>query len=167
MSLVTKWSRLFNERLTVLVLLGLKYWSFLPKLQTFRLSENLIKVRPLDVLLCLRDTTHQHRVSLQGRRRFFGDGLLRLLSGSSRLSMLKWKPQARPHPWFAVSSMAVRAQDLVFLPPALPTCCGHGLLLYGLISWFFLDSTILLSCFQTTAWRSHSVLKWPSKDVLT
>ena len=49
----------------------------------------------------------------------------------------------------------------------VPTGCDHGLLLCGLISWFFLDSTIVLGCFQTTAWKSHSVLKWPSNDVVT
>lgn len=52
------------------------------------LSENSIKVRPLDSFALLARHHYQHRVSLQGGSRFFCTGLLRLLSGSSRLSVL-------------------------------------------------------------------------------
>lgn len=137
-----------------------------PRVASLQAVRELDKGKAFRLLALLARHHSPARVSLQGGSRFFCTGLLRLLSGSSRLSVLSGS-HSHVHihglqfpPWQSELSSCLPSSRCV------PTGCDHDSLC-GLISWFFLDSTIVLGCFQTTAWKSHSVLKWPSNDVVT
>lgn len=146
-SLVTKCSRLFNENRYGLGITGLRHWPFPPWLYDFGIWENLIKVR----LYALLAPHHSPVLCLSARRESLSHmGLLRLSSSNSRLSMLKWEPQA--HLQFPGSPMAVQTGDGTrlkhplssLLLPCPPLLWLWTLLLWGLIPWFFFDPVLLL-----------------------